>query len=196
MQKKIISLLILIIASSSAIKAEIVSDSTFFAGHSAWNPKLKMGPNGVHFAWGAEFGSTIDMSGHQMSSIDFNAAAGISYKWLSFAGIGVGANIVVSNSCRTYPVFVLLRTDFSKWVKLLFLDFRAGVALNYLEDNSHQAGAYISPSVGFNLATGKNFRSYLSLGYTYISRNDYNSGDNIIKCRPLSMATVRLGLSF
>lgn len=161
-----------------------------------WTPRHRQAPRGVRFAWGAEVGSNIDMSGNEMSSVDFNASAGISYNWISFAGVGAGANIVISNSCRTYPVFADIRTDFSQLVKFFFVDFRAGVALNYLKDNKNQTGAYISPSLGFNLASGRTFRSYLTLGYTYISRKDITSGEDVTHYGPLSMATVRLGIAF
>lgn len=163
---------------------------------SSWLPKPKHGPRGLRFAWGAEVGSTIDMSGHEMSSIDFNASAGLSYDWLSFAGIGVGANIMLNNSCRTYPIYVDLRSDFSNLIKVLFVDFRAGLALNYLENDSRQTGAYLSPSIGFNLATGATFRSYITVGYTYISRKDAIYNGETIPHPSLSMATVRLGIAF
>lgn len=161
-----------------------------------WKTKLSKDPEAARFTWGAEFGSTIDMSGRQMSSIDFNAMAGVRYKWLSMAGAGAGADIMVSNSCRTYPIFAVLRTDFSSLVKIVFIDLRGGVALNYLEGNARQTGGYVSPSIGFKLATGTTFRSYLSVGYTYISRHDYERHDENIRCKPLSMATVRLGVAF
>lgn len=161
-----------------------------------WSPRPKFGPDGINFVWGAEVGSTIDMSGSEMSSIDFNAAFGLGYKWLNFAGIGAGAHIMVSNSCRTYPIFALIRSDFSKLVKFLFVDFRAGVALNYLEPSIRQTGVYLSPSLGFNLATGEKFRSYITVGYTYISRKDAMRGDTLYEFKPLSMASVRLGVAF
>lgn len=162
----------------------------------SWVSKPKMGPAGVRFAWGAEFSSTIDMSGHEMSSIDFNVFAGIKYKWLNVAGIGAGANIMVNNSYHTYPVFAIVRTDFSKLVRFLFLDVRGGIALNYLEGNDRQTGGYVSPSLGFNLATGANFRSYITLGYSFYSRKNIIKGEEEVKYPSLSMATVRLGLSF
>lgn len=161
-----------------------------------WSPKPKHGPGGVHFAWGAEVGSSIDMSGHDMSSIDFNASFGLSCGWFSFIGVGAGANIMVNNSNRTYPMFATIRTDFSKFVKFLFIDLRGGVALNYFDDDSHQTGAYVAPSLGFNLATGKTFRSYITLGYTYLGRHDITVEEETRALPSLSMATLRLGICF
>lgn len=163
---------------------------------SSWAIKPKAGPEGLHFVWGADVGSTIDMSGKEMSSIDINAAFGVGYKWLNFAGIGAGANIVVSNSYRIYPIYAMVRSDFSNLVKFVFLDLRGGIALNYLSRNVRQTGGYVSPSIGFNLATGTTFRSYITVGYTYLYRKDMTVGDDIIPYSPLSMATVRLGVAF
>jgi len=166
------------------------------AGHSVWSRKHQYDPGRVYFAWGAEVGSSIDMGGYDMSSVDFNATFGLRYRWINFAGIGAGANIMVSNSCRTYPVFAVFRTDFSGKVKFMFLDIRGGAALNYLPANIHQTDVYGSVSLGFVLATGKSFRSYLMAGYTYVGRRDVAQGEMMTEFSPLSMASIRLGISF
>ncbi|MDE6287363.1 MAG: hypothetical protein K2M00_01095 [Muribaculaceae bacterium] len=150
----------------------------------------------TRFAWGAEAGSSIDLSGNDMSSIDFNATVGLSRGWISFLGAGVGADIMVSNSCRTYPMFALFRTDFSKRVKLLFMDVRVGAALNYLPNNVSQTTPYVSLNLGINLATGKTFRSYVLAGYTYIDRKDVTRDERVIPYEPLHLATIRLGIAF
>ncbi len=150
----------------------------------------------VCFAWGAELASSVDLSGHDMSSIDFNAYLGLRYRWLSLAGVGAGANIMVSNSCRTYPVFAVVRTDFSRYVKLLFLDFRGGLALNYLPDNVSQQAPYAAASIGFNLARSSKFRSYVLFGYTFIGRKDVASEEMTTEYPSLSMVSVRLGVAF
>ncbi len=152
-------------------------------------------PVKAHFAWGAEAGSTVDLSGHDMSSVDFNASCGLSHKWISFLGVGTGANIMVSNSCRTYPVFAVFRTDFSNRPSLMFMDLRGGLALNYIHDYS-QRGAYASAAIGFNLAMGRTFRSYITAGYTFISRKDMAVGDDLYEGPSLHMASIRLGISF
>lgn len=148
------------------------------------------------FTWGAEAGSSIDLSANDMSSIDINASFGIRQGIFTFAGIGAGANIMISNSCRTYPIFAILRTDFSRRVKLLFLDVRGGMALNYLPDNATGTGAYASVGVGINLARSRKFRSYILAGYTYVGRGDVTSGEAVTHYPALNVAMVRLGISF
>ena len=172
------------------------ADSVRQAQMKAWRPAPTEEPTGSHFAWGAEFGSSIDLSAHDMSSIDFNAYFGVRHRWLMLAGVGAGADIMVSNSCRSYPIFAIFRTDFSNLRKLVFLDLRGGIVLNYLYDNESQTGGYLSASLGFNLARGKNFNSYITAGYTLNTRKDITRGDITTPYPSLSLAVIRLGVSF
>lgn len=148
------------------------------------------------FTWGAEAGSSIDLSANDMSSIDIHAYFGVKQGVFSFAGIGAGADIMISNSCRTYPVYAMVRTDFSKQLKLLFVDVRGGMALNYLPDNATKTGAYGSVGVGINLARGRSFRSYILAGYTYVGRGKVTSVETVTHYPALNIAMVRLGISF
>lgn len=150
----------------------------------------------VHFAWGAEFGSSIDLSAHDMSSIDFNAAFGLRYSWLTFAGVGAGANIMVSNSCRTYPIFAMLRTSFSTRPQVVFMELRGGLALNYLAHDVTQTGGYGSAGIGFNLAGSRRFQSYLVGGYTFVTRHDVSNEYGYQPYGMLHYAGIRLGVLF
>lgn len=182
-------------AAAPATASQAQHDSNATAGK-PWSRKHQEDPRRVLFSWGAEAGTSIDMSESDMSSVDFNATFGLRYRWINFAGVGAGANIMVSNSSRTYPVFAVFRTDFASSVNFLFLDLRGGAALNYLPGNVSQTGAYGSAAIGFVLATGKTFRSYITAGYTYIGRRDVELGGHVVEYKPLSMVSIRLGISF
>lgn len=186
------------IAEHRALPDTVVADTVqpLLAVATPYVKPLSPDPARVRFSWGAELASSIDLSGHDMSSIDFNAYFGLRYKWLDFAGIGAGANIMVSNSCRTYPVFAVVRSDFSRFKKIMFLDLRGGLALNYLPENMSQRAPYASLSVGFNLARSSKFRSYILAGYTYIGRKDIVTEQRTHEYPSLSMASIRLGVAF
>ena len=147
------------------------------------------------FTWGAELNGSVDMSGHSMSNIGINAKFGLRWKWIRFLGIGAEGDFMVTKSARSYPVFVNFRTDFSNSDKLLFLDLRGGAALNYF-DNDQKTGAYFSGGVGVTLAKGKSFASHIILGYTYLGQDYCYNGLTLRKCPGISMATMRLGVSF
>ncbi len=161
-----------------------------------WSTSPVEKADGTRFAWGAEVGSSVDLSAHDMTSIDFSASFGVSHRWIMLAGIGAAAHMMISNSCRTYPVFAVFRTDFSSFTKVLFVEVRGGMALNYLHDNVTQTDPYGGVYLGFNLARSKKFKSYITAGYTYIGRKDVHSGEQVSKYDTLSLASVRLGVTF
>ncbi|MGM9852995.1 MAG: hypothetical protein ACI30N_03385 [Muribaculaceae bacterium] len=150
----------------------------------------------LRFAWGAELNGGVEMSGHDMSTIGIGANFGLEYKWLRFLGVGAEANIMVDNSSRVFPLAVIFRTDFSQRRRLCFLDLRGGIALTYFKNEKESTQGYGSASVGFTLASGRTFASFLSVGYSYIGRDRCMQRGTEHDCRGMSYATIRLGISF
>ncbi|MBD5277036.1 MAG: hypothetical protein HDS30_05215 [Bacteroides sp.] len=150
------------------------------------------------FSWGVQVGGSIDMSGQNMSSIDLSGGVGLRYKWIKMLGVGAGAQVMASNSCRTYPVFMMFRTDFSSSRRrLLFMDTRVGVANNTFPGGVHRSGLYAYGGLGINLATGKRFASFMTLGYSYLHRGNVEYGDGDTHFLPhLHYASVGLGIHF
>ena len=153
--------------------------------------KTKLHPG---FAWGADIGGAIDLTGNDMSTLNINAAFGYRRGVIDFIGIGAGMSSMVSNSARMFPVYGVLRSNFRTAPSLCFLDARVGCAFVNMQDNSNHTGVYIAPGLGFNLAKGKSFNSYLIVGYQYVNLNAKSeSGFNI---DGLNYACVRLGVNF
>lgn len=149
----------------------------------------------VRFAWGADAGASIDMTGNDMSAVDFSAFFGMRRGWINFLGVGAEANIVTSNSCRYYPLFLDFRTNFVNRPTLFFWGLRVGASLNYLEDNWHQVGLYGLTGVGINLARSRNFCSHIFVGYTYRQRRTPDA-EAAPKMSDLHYATFKLGVTF
>ncbi len=152
-------------------------------------------PLSLRFAWGADAGASIDMSNQEMSSVDFNMSFGLSYKWFKFAGIGAQAQIMTSNSCRSYPVFAMIRTNFrDDWTRI-FWEAKGGVSLNYLENNHHRTGAFAGTGVGFLLATGPKFTTHLVLGYTFMQHRPSDAPDGP-SLKDVHCASLKIGVTF
>ncbi|HRN04551.1 MAG TPA: hypothetical protein PLL05_05795, partial [Muribaculaceae bacterium] len=82
-------------------------------------------PGRICFAWGADINGSVDLSEHDMSSLGIEAMFGIEYRWIRFLGIGAQADVMVSNSSRSFPLTLNFRTDFSSSRRrLLFMDIR------------------------------------------------------------------------
>ncbi len=179
--KKILFFYVLLIASALSVSA-------------AEQPDSIPSPRAV-FAWGADAGASIDLTGSDMSDINFSAYFGFSRGWINFLGIGAGADIPTSNSCRSYDLFAAFHTNFVNRPTLLFWPIRVGVSLNYLENNHQQTGVYGTTGLGINLARGRSYCSYMMIGYTFRQRRPI-VGEITHDFKNLHYATVKIGISF
>lgn len=150
----------------------------------------------VRFSWGASLDGDVDLSSHDMSAIGIDAQFGFSYKTIRFLGIGAQADMMVSNSNRSIPLYVNFRTDFSTHRRLVFMDLRGGVSLNYFNDSQQETGAYASAGLGVTLSQSSNYAAHLIVGYTFLDQEYCYLGDYMRKCPGVSYATVRLGVTF
>ena len=149
------------------------------------------------FAWGADAGGSIDMSSNDMSSIDFTAYFGYKRGWINFIGIGAEIDIMISNSSRSFPVYLSFKTNFRNKPTLLFMDVRGGISTNYLPSDYSQSGAYCFAGLGINLARGRKFSSHIIIGYTYKQYSNFVTRDNEgVKMNDVHLASVRLGVTF
>lgn len=157
------------------------------------NPSLR---RFVRLAWGIDIGSSIDMSVQDMSTLNADAYVGLRTPGLDVIGVGAGLHAMVNNNSFSYPVYAIVRTSFSRRPRLCYLEVRGGVSINHLFDAPAQTSFYINPSIGFNLATGTTFRSFLSIGYAYNGASLEAVPDLHPRVTSISMANVRLGIAF
>lgn len=150
-----------------------------------------------HFAWGADIGTSVDVSGNDMSTLNLDAFFGYKNSAIDILGVGAAVNMMVSNSCRAFPLYAIVRTSFRSAPSLCFMDMRAGCVIDNLSDGTKQTGFYVSPAVGFNLAISKSFKSYITVGYVYNGMKPFGGeyGATEIK-NGLHMVTARFGVTF
>lgn len=149
------------------------------------------------FAWGADIGTSVDLTGHDMSTVNLDANFGYANGVLQMVGVGAGAHMMVSNGCRAFPIYAILQTNFRQKPSLCFLDLRVGIAVNNVDHDSRQTVPYINPSIGFNLAGNKTFQSYMRIGYLYNGMKSFGPEENRTTVKGgLSMVNVAIGISF
>lgn len=149
------------------------------------------------FRWGADVGTTIDMTGQDASSYDISISLGFSRKWINFLGFGAKACFAVGNSSRAFPLFLNFRTNFKNTPSVVFWDLKGGVALNYPGDNRSHVGAYAATGVGFYLARSSTFSSHILVGYTYRQQDAmWTPQGNTVQFKDLHMATFKIGVMF
>lgn len=165
------------------------------------NPESNLG----HFTWGADLGSSVDLTANDMTSIDIHGCFGYKGHWLKFAGVGAGINTMMSNASRCYPVYALLRTSFSSRPKLCFLDLRLGISINNILNYSSQTDFYGSIGLGVTLAKGKKFSSHLIISYNFLPTRPYtilteapvtDSPGEVFEGDPVATTTIATHHSF
>lgn len=149
-----------------------------------------------HFTWGADVGSTIDLTGQDLTSIDLTACLGYKNKFIRFIGAGAGVKMMVSNNSRVYPVFAMFRSGFSSRHTPCFLEVKAGCALMNLHDDIYQRNFYGSLGVGFTLAHGRTFSSHFTLAYEFVPMHDSTANGQTFRFKDLHSASIKIGASF
>ncbi len=116
-----------------------------------------------HFTWGVDLGSAIDLTSHDMSIFELGASFGYKGGWFRFAGVGATIVSMINNSSRCYPIYGMVRTSFTPEHKLCFMELKAGVSINTINEFATQTDFYGSLGVGLTLAHSRKFSSHVIL---------------------------------
>lgn len=152
----------------------------------------------LNFVWGAEMGSGIDMTAHDMTYTSLNAYFGFKNDWVKTLGIGASIYSMLNNSSRCYPVYAVFRSSFSRQKRLCFMDTRVGVTFNNIFDYKTQTEFFGSLGLGLNLAQGKKFSSYIVVSYTVMPMSGKRNAEGELTAydHTIQYASVRFGCSF
>ena len=148
------------------------------------------------FSWGAEVGGAVDMTGNDMSAITLDAYFGYQNSWISMLGVGAEVQSMVNESRRSFPFYAIFRTNFSRRPSLCFLSLKVGGIYNDFADYNKKGALLVAPAIGFNLAKGKSFQSYITVGYLYNGLKCDNHAHHHNNIKGLHEATISLGISF
>lgn len=149
-----------------------------------------------HFSWGADVGTSIDMSSEDMSSVDADVNLGYKGGIISFAGAGSGVHRSFGQGHIFIPVYGLFRTSFRNKPSLLFWEIRAGYSFNTVSHEHAQSGAFASTGIGINLARSSGFSSHIVLAYGYFGLEPYEHEGVKSDRKSINYAQLRIGISF
>lgn len=125
-----------------------------------------------HFTWGAEFGSSIDLTGHNLSTFDIDVNLGYKSSLFKILGVGVGLHRGLSSGDNYIPVYAVIRTSFRKKPSLFFLNVQAGYSFNTLKHGKTHGDFVSALGCGVNLTQSRRAKSYiiLSAGSRYFNK--------------------------
>lgn len=151
---------------------------------------------GSHFTWGADVGSSVDLSGSDMTTFDIDAYFGYKGSLIRTAAVGAGVHKAFGNSYTFLPVYALIRTSFRSEPSLFFFEAKGGYSFNTLADSGSHGGAYGTLGIGINLAMSNKLQSHIVLSYGFFTLRNASdltiryAGDNI------SYAVLHFGVNF
>lgn len=159
-------------------------------------PKGSQSLSGSHFTWGAEAGASIDLTGHDMSTIDIDALLGYKSSVIRLAGIGAGIHKSFGNDNTFIPIYALIRTSFRPQPSLLFMHLKFGYSFNTIGDSPTFGDWVGSLGCGVNLAMSRRFQSHILLALGFRHFNERHRADVSIDVKDVWFAQISFGVNF
>lgn len=136
-------------------------------GHGSIFPEKSRSLAFSHFTWGAELGSSIDMTGHDMSTLDADVVLGYKNKWIRTLGVGAGIHRAFGTGDNFIPVYAVFRTSFTSRPSNFFMNMKLGYSFNSFHDSPIFGDTSASLGAGINLAMSRTFQSHIILSVSH-----------------------------
>lgn len=192
--KKLVLPFLLIITSLFALNGANINNIT--ANNTSKDSILIKTVSQKGFTWGADIGSSIDMSGNDMSSVDVGAYFGYRNSWIRTVGAGAAIHSSLGNNNTFIPIYAIFRSSFTSKPSLCFVDIKCGYSFNNLGSVSTQSGFFGGLGVGFNLYSNSKFKSHIILAYNYFKLKPYNNIEKPMGNDNLQTVAIHIGISF
>lgn len=149
-----------------------------------------------HFTWGAEAGSSLDMTSNDLSTFDIDVMMGYHNKSIMLAGVGGGWHKSVHSGTCFIPLYAVFRSSFTSRPSLLFMNVQAGYSFNSMQTAGSYGDFVGAVGVGVNLKQSKSSRSYVILSAHYQHLNSLHRLQTEIDKKYLLFARLVIGVNF
>ena len=149
-----------------------------------------------HFTWGAEAGTSIDITAHDMSTFDVDVLLGYKNSFLNMAGIGVGVHRTIRSGDNFIPIYATLRSSFRPGRSLLFMNMRFGYSFNTIGDSPTFGDFNAAIGMGINLSQSRRARTYILLNLAYRHFNERHKNLISLDTSYVYIAQLMCGVNF
>lgn len=149
-----------------------------------------------HFTWGAEFGSSIDMTAHNLSTFDLDVNLGFKNSFIKLAGVGAGIHRSIATGDNYIPVYAVLRTSFRRRPSLFFLNLQVGYSFNTISDSPIFGDFSSALGLGVNLSQSRRAKSYIILSAGTRHFNENHKSTINLDTRYIYLAKLVIGVHF
>ena len=200
----VISLLPNIARSASLAKQAAYPDTTSQSAiaNVASNERESIFPAGSrplwlsNFTWGVDIGSSIDLRGYDMSTLDLDVMLGYKSSFIRTLGVGAGVHRSFGKKNNFIPLYLVFRSSFRTKPSLFFFNMRAGYAFSTIGEGASRGGAMAAVGVGINLAMSKRFQSHILLSYCYYHINGHTRKESSFDSKYIDLARISFGVNF
>jgi hypothetical protein len=148
------------------------------------------------FTWGGEVGSSVDLTGNDLTTFDAHIDFGYSFSYFQFLGVGFGVHRSLGSSNAFVPIDVVIRTNFRKRPSLLFMNLQTGYSFNTISKDSYKGGYQLSVGLGINLTQTPKLRSFITLSYGYFHINAQQVDNLRMDINHVDLAQLGIGIQF
>lgn len=149
-----------------------------------------------HFTWGADFGSSIDMSSHNMSTFDLDVNLGYKNAFIKMIGVGAGIHRSIRSGDNYIPVYIVFRSSFRKKPSLCFLNLQVGYSFNTIR-NAPLFGDFASSlGLGINLMQSRRAKSFMIIGLGNRHFNKNHKSLINVSTKNVLVAKIQIGIHF
>lgn len=149
-----------------------------------------------HFTWGAEAGSSLDLTSHDLSTFDVDAFLGYKSKFIKLAGIGAGIHRAFHTGTNFVPVYAVFRSSFRSKPSLFFLNLQGGYSFYSISHSRSHGDITASVGLGINLFQSSAAKSYVILSANYQHFNDHTVAETTLDSKSIYFARLCVGVNF
>lgn len=152
--------------------------------------------SGRHFTWGADMGSSVDLSGHNLTTVDLNINFGYASPAIQILGVSMGLHRAFGSGNTFVPVCGILRTSFRSKPSRFFFNLKAGYSFNTIQDDNFKGGFQLSTGLGIILQRSRKIQSHIILGYGFYHINHNQAQNLTFDVNHVDYAQIAIGVSF
>lgn len=159
-------------AAADELSSPLLNDSTSSVERESLIPRKSLSLAFSHFTWGAEIGTSIDVTGYDLSTVDIDILFGYKNSFIRMAGFGAGIHRTVQGDDNFIPIYATIQTSFTRKPSICFMSAKIGYSFNTIGDSPTFGDTMASLGFGVNLSSTRFAKSYIlaSAGYRYFNR--------------------------
>lgn len=159
-------------------------------------PKSTRNLSSSHFTWGAEVGSSLDMTSHDLSTFDADVLIGFKNSFINIVGVGAGIHRSIHSGINLFPVYAVFRSSFRTKPSLCFLNVQAGYSFRTYGENKTISDLYGALGLGINLHKSSRASSYIILSLECQHLNEKNKVALQFDTGYIFFAKLMIGVTF